>query len=168
MHIKALQKSTYGHMHEDLVLTGFLWCILSKTDHAGWIPVCHEEAITFHKWKHTSPHKHCICVGFCWLHLESKELKDRKHLPCFLLKGDCQNCRNMDQNRIRILRLIQVIHPVSSCVDIDERLTSRSGSSLWYVICGSGNPHQRLYLLRYPPSPWTHSSHDILGFSCGL
>lgn len=56
--------------------------------------------------------------------------------------------------KYKILRSVQFICLVSSCVTINENVSpSRSGSSLWQVICGSGNPPIREYMCSdvHPP-----------------
>lgn len=64
--------------------------------------------------------------------------------------------------KYKILRSVQFISPVGSCVNINENVSpSRSGSSLWQVICGSGNPPLENICADVHPPPG-HTSHDLI------
>lgn len=105
-------------------------------------------------------HTHALCFrGGCI---------ERKHSPFLWLQEYCPNCQSMEQNADRSLSFIQVIKPVNCCMSIHKSVSPTSV----FLLSARGSVAQvtplrhRIYLLRYSPSPWTHSGPNLVQFDC--
>lgn len=145
MHIKALQKAPKAKCKSEsgidfIYLFIFLSCILFKTDNAVQISACHEEAMTFQKSRHPSPHKHHIGLKFWWLAWLQTHACDtiRMHyaFEVVAFKGNTHHssgCRDTVQTvkawsktQTESLRFIQVIKPVNCCMSINKSVSPAS------------------------------------------